>query len=267
MDAMPLLQPPTASAFDAISSILSAAVYMIVALAALARAPHDARVRVFVAIAATGLTPYLMNAVIWRQGTEAVLSKAFVLALVLSLAVGSLALLHFAQVFPWRRPWIRAHATWLWSGYAVVVVATAAIAFFTPSFDLSAADAGLGSLGALAPELLIAAAVLALAATLLFGVVIPFAGLLSLYKSFLTARAHGVQNARLTILWMLISQMGGGVLSILIIPLLRIVAPNGPWGTIAATSLFACSLLMPLSFAAGIWGYGVLDLPVEALPR
>ena len=80
MDAMPLLQPPTASAFDAISSILSAAVYMIVALAALARAPHDARVRVFVAIAATGLTPYLMNAVIWRQGTEAVLSKAFVLA-------------------------------------------------------------------------------------------------------------------------------------------------------------------------------------------
>ena len=73
--------------------------------------------------------------------------------------------------------------------------------------------------------------------------------------------------ARKTTLWMLVSQMAGGVLTILVIPLLRLVATRGPWVTIAAALLFACGLLMPLAFAAAVWRYRMLDTPVEALPQ
>jgi hypothetical protein len=60
--------------------------------------------------------------------------------------------------------------------------------------------------------------------------VVPFAGLLSLYKSWLRAKAENIRSARLTTFWMLVSQLAGGVLTILIIPLLRLIAPSGPLG-------------------------------------
>ena len=70
----------------------------------------------------------------------------------------------------------------------------------------------------------------------------------------------------MTTLWILISQMAGGVLTILIIPLLHLVAPTGPWATIAGALLFAFGMLMPLAFAAGVWKYRVLDLDIDAAP-
>jgi hypothetical protein len=36
--------------------------------------------------------------------------------------------------------------------------------------------------------------------------------------------------------------------------------------TTAALLLFACGLLMPASFAAGIWKYRVLDVAIDELP-
>ncbi len=98
------------------------------------------------------------------------------------------------------------------------------------------------------------------------GLAVPFAALFSLYKSWLTANAAGPEAARVTTLWILISQMAGGVLTILIIPLLHLVAPAGPWVTIAAVLLFAFGLLMPLAFAAGVWKYRVLELDPDSPP-
>jgi membrane protein YdbS with pleckstrin-like domain len=60
--------------------------------------------------------------------------------------------------------------------------------------------------------------------------------------------------------------MAGGVLAILIVPLLRLVAPTGAWVTIAAALLFAFGLLMPIAFAAAVWKYRVLDLDPEGPP-
>ena len=83
------------------------------------------------------------------------------------------------------------------------------------------------------------------------------------------AAAAGVRRleaARVTTFWILISQMAGGVLTILIVPLLHFVAPKGPWVTIAAVLLFACGLLMPLAFAAAVWKYNVLNLDPESPP-
>lgn len=264
-----LLRPPTATLFDAISATTSGGIYLVVALLALARAPHDARVRVFLATAIAGIAPYGVTTLIWLRGSQAAFSKAVIVAVGTSLLLGSLALLHFTQVFPWRRPWIRAYGAWLWWGYAGVIAMVSVGAFATPSFD--AFGSGSGGLGAvsenLAEVIVIVAIVVVVPLLILVGVVVPFAGLLSLYKSWTAARAARIESARVPTLIMLVSQMSGGVLTILIIPLLHLVAPTGPWVTIAAALLFGCSVLMPTAFAAGVWRYRVLDLPIDALPQ
>jgi len=265
-----LLQPPSATAFDAVSSLLSAAIYVLVALAALAQAPRDSRVRVFLVGALASVAPYCLTALIWQRGSQVLMSKTVIVTVALSLMVNSLALLHFTQIFPWRRPWIRRHGAWLWGGYAGVLVLTALVAFLTPSFDVSG-DVGAGGIGAASSDMatMLIALILLVGVPVLFvlGIAAPFAGLLSLYKTWQIARDRHVEAARVTTFWMLISQLAGGVLTILIIPLLRFGAPRGPWVTIGAALFLAFSLLMPIAFAAGVWRYRVLDLDPESLPQ
>ena len=155
----------------------------------------------------------------------------------------------------------------MWGGYAAAIGLSALAAFLTPSFDAASQD-GFGAISANAAEILaIAVLVIGVPILFVFGVAAPFAALLSLYKSWIAARTQGIESARVATFWMIVSQMGGGVLTILIIPLLRLFAPSGPLATIAAALLFAGSLLMPLAFAAGVWRYGVLELDPSALPR
>lgn len=267
---------PAVTAFDAISSFLSAAVYIIVAAAALAEAPRDSRARTFLAIALAGLAPYGITAVMWERGSEIATTKAAIVLVALSLMLGSLFLFHFTQVFPWRRPWIGKHAQWLWSGYIGIVSLVGAVAIVTPSFGaldtsvLGPSAPGSGGLGAVSPELVLGAfglLAVMIPVLLLLGVVVPLAGLTSLYRSWLLARSRGLDAARRTTMWMLASQMAGGVLTILIIPLLRLVAPRGPWVTIAAALLFAFGLLMPVAFALAVWHYRMLETPGDALPQ
>jgi hypothetical protein len=258
---------PSANAFDALSSLTSAGVYMIVALAALAQAPHDARVRVFLAVALAGVAPYWITAQVWVWGWGAALTKSAVVFVVLSLMMGSLALFHFTQVFPWRRPWIRANASRLWVGYLVIPSVTGLIAFLTPSFNAGGAT-GFGAVSHGATLLLVlAGAGLLIAIVFVLGILVPFAGLLSLYKSYVAARSRGIESARRTTWMMLVSQLGGGVLTILVVPLMRIVVPAGPWVTIASVLLFACAMLMPLAFALGVWRLHILELDIDALPQ
>jgi hypothetical protein len=91
------------------------------------------------------------------------------------------------------------------------------------------------------------------------GIVLPFSGLLSLYKSWQEAKTGGREGARVTTLAILISQLAGGVLTILVVPLLHLVAPAGPWVTIASGLLFGFGLLMPLAFAMGVWRYRLVS--------
>ena len=262
-----VLGAPSATAFDALSSLTSAGIYVIVALAALAQAPRDPRVRVFLATAIAGVAPYYVTAQIWAAGWQATLTKGALVVLALSLMLGSLALFHFTQLFPWRRPWIRTHGTRLWAGYVIVPIVVAVTAVLTPGLDRLESGgpgpitSGAGLLAALALGGIVLAFVFVL------GLVVPFAALLSLYKSWLIARARGIEAARLATHWMLVSQMGGGVLTILIIPLLRLAAPAGPWVTIASALLFACAILLPAAFALAVWRLRVLDLDIDALPQ
>ena len=281
-----LLPTLSATAFEAIAALVSAALYVIVGVAAFAGAPRDVRTRVFLATALASAAPYSLTALIWARGsagpsaTPMVIGVGLpvVLAVGLSLMFGSLTLFHFTQVFPWRRPWIRSHARWLYAGYLTVAIVgvTIAIAAGTVAWKMAGAfgdleASGSGGLGAVSAGISEAAVILIIlvALPMLFGlgVAVPCAGVWSLYKTWLAAKSAGVESARVTTYWILISQMGGGVLAILIIPLLRVVAPSGPWVTMAAVLLFAFSLLMPIAFAAGVWKYGVLSLDPDSLPQ
>lgn len=268
MDTM--FTPPSATAFDALTAIASAGIYVIVALAVLAHAPRDPRGRVFLATAVASIAPYCVTAQIWAWGFERTFTKTSIALLALSLMIGSLALFHFSQLFPWRRPWIRGHAGTIWTGYVIAALLVGAAAFLTPSFDL-AGGPGAGGIGAVSSGMVVWIALalfgILLPTLLIVGVLVPLGGLLSLYKSFLAARKHGIEAARVTTLLMLISQLGGGVLTILIIPLLRLLSPTGPIVTLAAVLLFACSMLMPVAFAYGVWKLGVLRLDIDALPQ
>jgi hypothetical protein len=157
----------------------------------------------------------------------------------------------------------------LWAAYVVIPSMIGLAALLTPGFDPW--GTGPGRFGALSPGLAVlvflAGVGVAILLILLLGVVIPLAGLLSLYKSFLAARTRGVESARKTTWMMLVSQLGGGVLTILIVPLMRLAAPGGPWVTLASALLFACAMLMPLAFALGVWRLRVLDLDIDALPQ
>ena len=264
------LLPAVATTFEVFAAAVSALLYLGVGFAAVARAPRDVRTRVFLAIAVASAAPYSVTLLLKARGATAAFSLPVIAIVGLSLMLGSLTLFHFTQVFPWRRPWIRAHGRWLLAGYLLAPIALAVPVWIFGPFveEMAAISSGAGGLGAVSVGLSesLVLLVLVLPALFVLGLAVPFGALLSLYKSWQAAKTAGVQPARITTLWILISQMGGGVLTILIIPLLHLVAPTGPWATAAAVLLFAFGLLMPLAFAVGVWKYHVLALDPEAAP-
>src|SRR3954466_2928962 len=82
-----LLQAPAATAFDAVSALLSASGYLRGGVAAIARAPRDARTRVFLAVAAASAAPYGLTALIWRDGGHAVWSRPVIVTVAAALAL------------------------------------------------------------------------------------------------------------------------------------------------------------------------------------
>jgi hypothetical protein len=249
-----LLKLPAATLFDAATAAIAAILYLGVAVAAIFHAPRDERARVFLAVAISSSVAYAGPALQYWTGV-AMTSRAVVVPTLVALVVGSIALFHFAFVFPWRRPWLRARREWLMAAYAVGPMAVLWLAWMAPSsFD----DVGV--------PYVLALAAIGLPLMILAGVVLPLLGLLALYKSARLARDLGLEAARAPVLGVFVSQLAGGILSALVAPLVHVVAPTGPWAAIVAGAMFGFAILMPISFAAGIWKYGVLGLDIETLP-
>ncbi len=240
--------------FEAITSALSALVYIVVGLAALAKAPGDSRVRLFGVLALTSIAPYLTPVLFWRDGDQAQFTKPLTLALVLATTVGGIALFHFMQIFPWRRPWIRGHRRWLVAAYIVCPALACALILTAPD-----------RLDEITPAFALTLFVVGVPLLMLVGVVLPFAGLLSLFDSWRVAKRLDVRAAERPALAILVSQLAGGLLAIVVVPLLHFVLPPGPWTTIAAALLFGFGLLMPIAFAAAIWHENVLGLDPNQL--
>jgi hypothetical protein len=245
--------PPTPTSFDVITTIITAVAYLLVGIAAFARAPRDARALVFAAVAALNLGPAGGTIVLWREGTHAAYTPALVAMLSVTTLGGSLALFHFTQVFPWRRPWISRHRMWLFVSYPLVTLMPLGMLALLPKSG---------------EQITIAWVLTAMAVALplvgFYGVVVPLAGLLSLYKSYAEARAAGKHAPARAAFWMLVSQVSGGILAAILLPLLHMIALPLVWTTVASALLFACGILMPLSYAAAVWRFGLLDTSTAA---
>jgi hypothetical protein len=240
--------PPTPTAFDAITTALAAAAYLVVALAAFARAPRDVRALVFLAVAALNLGPAGGTIALWREGTHAAYTPELVAMLSITTLAGSLALFHFTQVFPWRRPWIARHGIWIFLSYFVVTaVPLGMLALLPKSVEQITVVWGLMAMAVALP--LIG----------LYGVVVPLAGLASLYRSCVEAKAAGRPGHARAAFWMLVSQVGGGILAAILLPLLHMTALPVAWTTAASALLFAFGILMPLAYAAAVWKLRLLD--------
>ena len=244
-----LLQPPTVTAFDAAASIVSLLVYLAVALAAFAKAPRDARARTFLGFAAASAVPYALSPLQWWKG-DAAYTPVVIALTSTAFAVGGVALFHFTQVFPAQRPFAARHFGWIAAAYLalpppVAVVAWAAGWIATSSLAYTAGG------GPAAESVGVSVGVLLLAIPLLLvvGVLLPFAGVLSLVKSWREARDGGRERDRSATAWILISQLGGGVLSVLVLPMLHLVSIGMPWSMIIAALAYAFALLLPLAFA------------------
>src|SRR5690349_17215800 len=110
----------SATAFDAWSGLLSAALYLVVGVAALASAPRDTRARVFLVAAFSSVLPYALPALMWWRGGSVAERPSIVAGVAVSLAVGGVSLFHFMQVFPRKRPFIQSRSLWIAGCYAVL---------------------------------------------------------------------------------------------------------------------------------------------------
>src|SRR5262249_32056200 len=77
-------------------------------------------------------------------------------------------------------------------------------------------------------------------------------GVMSLFKSWHEARTAANEPARRASFWILVSQLGGGVLAILVLPLLHFVGVPPLWSTVFAGLAYGFALTMPLAFFR--WG-------------
>src|SRR3954468_19835505 len=245
---MDFAQPVQVTAFDAIAAAISLIVSLTIAAAALARAPRDIRTRVFFLLMLTGASTYAFAILQWFSPRASAMDRvvAFTAA---AFCVSCVATFHFTQVFPWRRGWIRAHGRWLAAAYLVPPLPVAALGWVVGQLTHAMAatnDSGSGGLGSVTYGGVLALMVLVgLPLLVTVGVVLPLAGLMSLVKSWREARQRGLEAARITTGWMLISQMAGGLIAILIVPLLHAIGIHGAWQKAASGLLFATTLLMP----------------------
>ncbi|HEY2432678.1 MAG TPA: hypothetical protein VGI12_08380 [Vicinamibacterales bacterium] len=242
-----MLQPPSASAFDAAASIVSLLVYLGVAVAAVWKTPADTRARAFLAVAVASGIPYALAPLQWWKGPGLYTPGVIALAAT-AFAVGGLALFHFTQVFPAQRPWIAAHGRWITAAYAALPLPVAALSWGVGAVLMPMAASAGGDTGAvsLATGLLLIGLTIPL--ILLVGVLLPCAGVLSLVKSWQEAKANGRERERSATFWMLVSQLGGGVLAVLVLPMLHLIGIGPPWSMLIAVLTYAFALLLPASF-------------------
>lgn len=253
--------PPAMSAaaaatlFDAVTSTTAGVLYLAIAIAAVVWASRDERTRVFLAIAVTSAIAYAGPGLqYWFR--ISMISRPVLLPVFAAMAEGSLALFHFALVFPWKHRWLDRCREWLLGGYLVVPAAVIWLGFFVPA-----------GLDAISPAYVAAWLLVGVPLLLGLGIVLPLIALLILYRNWVTARDFRIERARVPVLGVLISQLGGGVLAVLVSPLVHVVAPAGPWEALVAGALFGFGILMPLAFGAGVWRYRVLELDADPRSR
>lgn len=266
MDPMPTM--PELTAYDAVTQLIAAAVYLAIGAAALAQSPRDLRMRVFLALAAAHAVGFIIPALGWLLGvTDPQAGNRIPLGIMLAaLSTGALLMFHFSQVFPRRRPWIRASGPQLPIAYVLTPIAVFLLVRWWPiSKEQVTAQFGLTFL------------LFGFPLMVLLGLVLPVASIVSFLRSLRempsgkpvqapvqSTDGTALPDARPTIFGILISQLAGGALALLVMGPLSAAAPGSLALKLVALLVWLLGLLTPVAVAAGVWKYRVLEIPVDA---
>ena len=248
------LPTPVFTSVDGVTQVIAAVCYLGVGIAAWLRARHDIRTQVFLAFAAANLIVFGIPTFWWLRGTSdprqlPAMATAVIMA---GLAAGALVLFHFTQVFPRRRPWIKTSGIQMPIAYLLAPAAVAVLVRYAPA----------------TPEAITMAYVLTVIVfgfplLILLGFVLPVAAIVSLVRSHREVRDQGLAHLRRPIEWILVSQIAGGMLTIVFAPVLTVLTRNDMARSGLTLAIWALGLLTPLAFAAAVWKYKVLEVSAE----
>ena len=240
---------------DGVTQGAAAIAYLIIGLAGWLRAPGDVRTRIFLAFAAANVVVFGIPTVWWLRGINdpTKLPGAATAAIMSALGVGALLLFHFTQVFPRRRPWLRSSGIQMGVAYVLTPLTIATLVKYAPA-----------TVQKLTTAYVLVFLVFGFPLLVLLGLVLPVAAIVSLLRSHRDLQRIGPVGLKRPIEWILISQIAGGTLVVVFAPVLAVVAPNGVLQSLLTLATFAFGLLTPVAYAASIWNYGLLDVPVDS---
>lgn len=240
---------------DGVTQGATALVYLLVGVAGWLRAPRDIRTRIFLGFSAANIVVFGIPTVWWLRGMNdpTKLPGAATAAVMTALGVGALLLFHFTQVFPRRRPWLQSSGMQMAVAYVLTPLTIATLVKYAPA-----------SVQKLTTAYMLVFLVFGFPLLVLLGLVLPVAAIVSLLRSHRDLQQVGPIPLKRPIEWILISQIAGGTLVVVFAPVLAVVAPNGVLQSILTLATFAFGLLTPAAYAAAIWKYGLLDVPVDS---
>ena len=220
--------------------------YLAIGVAAWLRATDDIRTRVFLAFSIANVIVFGIPTLWWLRGTTdpRQLPPAAFAAIMAGLGAGALVLFHFTQVFPRRRPWIKASGIQMPIAYCLAPPAIAGLVLFAPA-----------TAGALTVAYVLSVIVFGFPLLVLLGMVLPVAAIVSLLRSHREVRQQGLAHLKRPLEWILISQVAGGTLTIVFAPVLAVLARNDMARSGLTLVIWALGLLTPLAFAAAVWKY------------
>jgi hypothetical protein len=242
---------PVFTTLDGITQALAAGCYASIGVAAFLRAASDIRTRVFLALSIANLIVLGIPIAWWLRGTTnpTKLPLAATVGIMVGLGLGALLLFHFTQVFPRRRPWIKTSGIQMAVAYCLVPVAIAGLVWFAPA-----------SAAALKPAYVLAVIVFGFPLLVLLGIVLPVTAIVSLARSHREIQQSAEPVLKRPIEAILLSQIGGGLLAVLVAPAVAALAPNSIAQSLLTMTIWALGLLTPLAFAAAVWKFDVLSL-------
>lgn len=246
MNAVPL------TLVDVVQHMLAALVYIAVAVAALGEAPRDRRTQVFFALGLANVLAFGAIVVAWFLGMKSpqAMNRPWLGVSLSALGLGGLLLFHFSQVFPRKRPWIKESGIQMPVAYVL-----------TPVVILSLAAFWADDPAKITAPFAMAMLIFGFPLMILLAFVLPVAAILSLIRSYReAAAASGIPDARPVLGAILLSQIAGGLLAIIVAPVLNVTAPDSLALKLLTMVIWALSLLTPLAFAAGVWKYRLLEI-------
>jgi hypothetical protein len=243
------LPAPSFTAIDGVTQGIAAACYLAVGVAAWLRARDDVRTRVFLAFSIANLIVFGIPAFWWLRGmtNPTTLPAGATASVMAALGVGALLLFHFTQVFPRRRPWIKASGMQMPIAYCLAPLTIAGLVRFMPE-----------NVKALTVPYILAVIVFGFPLLVLLGFVIPIAAIVSLFRSHQEIQKQGLDRLKLPLELILLSQIAGGTLAIVFAPLAAVLAPHSATQAVLTVMICAFGLLTPLAYAASVWRFEVL---------